>query len=311
MSTSSMPDSSLAAFLDVVNKQIAAVYDQEGLALLQNELNGRHDVFAQQQAEIAYEKLLRYVKSQSTRVAKFKRLHLGDALQRRQLERMPHLGYEALGGLEANQLYALTANMSNNYQRVKLCAFRQPHNCTLRLIPDVQQLVQDSRNLEEIEYYWLEWRRSTGLATRQQFVAFMELYKKTAKLNGFVNPEDYWFRNLELSCDQTMTILNKLMTSLEPLFLQFHAHVRGSLRKMHGEDLVPRGRPYPQHLAEVFLGNAFSSARAGWFVDMPAPETPLFNITEALHRRGLSTTQRVFWNVAEYFRGLGLPQLEG
>ncbi|XP_034473943.1 angiotensin-converting enzyme [Drosophila innubila] len=200
--------------------------------------------------------------------------------------------------------------MSNSYHRVKMCAFRQPRNCTLTLIPDVQRLVQGSHNIEEIEYYWLEWRRSTGLATRQQFVAFMDLYKKTAQLNGFVHAEDYWFRNLELSCHQATTLLNELMTSLRPLFLQFHAHVRSSLRKMHGERLVPRGRPYPQHLAEVFLGNAFRRPRANWFVDLPSPEMDLANITDALHRRGLSTTQRVFWNVAEYYRGLGLPQLE-
>ncbi|KAM8715212.1 hypothetical protein ACLKA7_002284 [Drosophila subpalustris] len=306
-----MPDPNLAAFLKEVNQQIALVYDEEGLALLQNELHGRNDVDALQQAEIVNEKLLRYVKSQSTRVAKFKRLQLGDALQRRQLERMPILGYEALGGVEVNQLYALAANMSDSYQRLKLCAFRQPYDCTLSLIPDVQRVVQESSNLEEIEYYWLEWRRITGLATRRQFVSFMELYKKTAKLNGFVHAEDYWFRNLELTGHQSMTLLNELMAALQPLFLQFHAHVRGSLRKMHGERLVARGRPYPQHLAEVFLANAFGRVRADWFVDMPSPEAGLANLTDALHRRGLTTTLRVFWNVAEYFRGLGLPQLEG
>lgn len=310
MSASPMPDPSLADFLDEVNQQLAALYDQEGLALLQNELHGPNDISALLQAEAANEKLLTYVKSQSTRVAKFKRIQLGDALQRRQLERMPRLGYEALGDMELNQIYALAANMSNSYQRVKLCAFRHPYNCTLRLIPEVQRVVQESRNLQEIEYYWLEWRRSIGLATRKQFVAFMELYKKSAKLNGFSHAEDYWFSNLDLSSQQTMRLLNELMTALRPLFLQFHAHVRGSLRKMYGVHIIPRGRPYPQHLAEVFLGNAFRRARADWFVDIPSPKAGLVNITEALHRRGLSTTYRVFWNVAEYYRGLGLPQLE-
>jgi len=50
--------------------------------------------------------------------------------------------------------------------------------------------------------------------------------------------------------------------------------------------------------------------QAEWYVDLPSPETGLANITQELHRRGLSTTQRVFWNVAEYYRALGLPQLE-
>ncbi|KAH8274068.1 hypothetical protein KR044_009466, partial [Drosophila immigrans] len=303
-------DPSLAAFLSEINQQLGAVYDVEVLALMKSELRGHNDSTALMQAGLANEKLLSYIETQHSRVAKYKRLHVGDALQRRQLERMPQLGYEALGDMEANQLYALAANMSNSWQRVKLCAYGQPHNCTLRLIPDVQRVVQESANPEEIEYYWLEWRRTAGLAKRQQFVAFMELYKKTARLNGFVHAEDYWFRQMELSGGQAMMLLNDLMTALRPLFLQFHAHVRASLRRMHGERLVPRGRPYPQHLAEVFLGNAYRRARADWFEDMPSPEWGFLNLTEALHRRGLSTTQRVFWNVAEYFHGLGLPQLK-
>ncbi|EDW57558.1 angiotensin-converting enzyme [Drosophila virilis] len=304
------PDPSLAAFLSDVNQQLSVIYDQEQLAFLQNELHGPNDLVALLQAELAHEKLLKYLGSISKRVAKFKRLRLGDALQRRQLQRMPQLGYEALSGAEVVQIYELAANMSDSYQNVQLCAYKQPLNCTLRLIPDVQRVVQQSRNLEEIEYYWLEWRRRTGLATRQQFVHFMELYKKTAKANGFSQAQDYWFHQLELSGQQAMGLLNELMSKLEPLFLQFHAHVRGSLRKMHGEQLVPHGRAYPQHLAEVFLGNSYRSASADWFVDIPSPEAGLPNITEALQRRGLSTTQRVFWNVAEYYRGLGLTQLE-
>ncbi|XP_001988363.2 angiotensin-converting enzyme [Drosophila grimshawi] len=303
-------DSSLAAFLSDVNQQLSTLYDQEQLALFRNELDGPNDLMALLQAELANEKRMSYLKSISSRVAKFKRLGWGDALQRRQLQRMPQPGYEALAADEVAQVYQLAANMSENYHNVKLCAYKQPYNCTLKLIPDVQSVVQQSRNLEEIEYYWLEWRRCTGLPTRQQFVNFMQLYKKTAKLNGFQQPADYWFRHLELSAKQAMSLLNELMSSLQPLFLQFHAHVRGSLRKMHGERQVPHGRPYPQQLSEIFLGNAFRRANAAWFVDIPSPENGLPNITEALRRRSLNTTQRVFWNVAEYYRGLGLTQLE-
>ncbi|XP_060649932.1 angiotensin-converting enzyme [Drosophila nasuta] len=304
-----MSDSNLAIFLSEINQQLGAIYDEEILALMKSELSGQSDSTALLQASLANEKLLSYVKGQHSRVAKYKRLHVGDALQRRQLERISQLGYEALGDVEVNHLYALAANLSNISQRVKLCAYREPTNCSLRLIPDVQKLVQESTNLDEIEYYWLEWRRAAGLSKRHQFVAFMELYQKSAKLNGFVHAEDFWFRQLELSGDQAMKLLNDMMTALRPLFLQFHAHVRAALRKMYGEQIVPRGRPYPQHLAEIFLGNAFRRPRDDWFKDMPSPEWGLANITEALHRRGMSTTQRVFWNVAEYFHGLGLPQL--
>lgn len=304
-------DVSVGTFLAEVNQNLGILYDQESQALLEIELNDPNtNQVAFMKAQLANEKLQSYVTNLSSRVAKFKRLHLGDALQRRQLERIPKLGYEALGGAEVEEVYALVANMSDSYRRVKLCAYMQPQNCTLRLIPEVQSIVQQSRNLKEIEYYWFEWRLRTGLASRAPFVSFMELYKKTAKLNGFSSAEDYWFRQLELNGQQSMGLLDDLMTSLRPLFLQFHAHVRGTLRKLHGERLVPRGRPYPQHLAEIFVGNAFRRPQVEWFPDMPDAHLGWPNITDALQRRGLSIPHRVFWNVAEYYRGLGLPLLE-
>ncbi|KAH8287896.1 hypothetical protein KR018_006541, partial [Drosophila ironensis] len=303
-------DPALDSFLNETNQQLGVIYDQAVLAQLLNELRGPNDLVALLEVEVTDEKLLKYVKTLTTRKAKFKRLGLGDARQRRLLAKFPPLGYEALPQRDLDRVYALASNMSDNYKNVKLCAYKQPSNCTLRLIPEVQAIVQASRDLEEIEYYWFEWRNRTGIATRPQFVAFMDLYKKTAQLNGYPRAEDYWFRSLELNGKDTMTLLDHIMHGLRPLFLQFHAHVRGSLRKLHGEHLVPRNRPYPQHLAEVFIGNAFRRVQAEWYADLPSPQAGLVNLTQEMHRRGLSTTQRVFWNVAEYFRGLGMPLLE-
>ncbi|KAH8353754.1 hypothetical protein KR059_004174, partial [Drosophila kikkawai] len=303
-------DPGLETFLKDANQQLAVIYDQAVLAQLLHELRGPNDLVALLEIEVTDNKLVKYVRTLSTRKAKFRRLGLGDDLQRRQLSKLPLLGYEALPSRDLRRVYELASNMSDNYRNVKLCAYKQPDNCTLRLIPEVQSIVQGSRDLDEIEYYWFEWRRRTGLATRYQFVAFMDLYKKTAKLNGYPRAEDYWFRSLELGAQEAMTLLDHIMHGLRPLFLQFHAHVRGSLRKMHGVGLVPRDRPFPQHLAEVFIGNAFRRVQPEWYVDLPAPQFGLSNITQELHRRGLTTTQRVFWNVAEFFRGVGLPLLE-
>ncbi|EDW75767.2 uncharacterized protein Dwil_GK15021 [Drosophila willistoni] len=301
---------SLTEFLNEANHNLALAYDQEVLAQLQHEIQGPNDLVALLQIEIANERLMKYINYLNNKGKKFKKIEVENLKQRRLLSMLPQLGYEALTGMELRRIYSLSANMSESYKNVKLCAYENRKNCTLSLIPDVQTIVQESKNIDEIEYYWYEWRRSTGLSTRSQFVEFMELYKKTARLNGYLQAEDYWFRGLELNGVETLKILDGFMAALRPLFLQFHAHVRGSLRKMYGERLIPKGRPYPQHLSEIFIGNAFRRVQAEWFVDLPAPNVGLFNITEALQRRGWTTTQRVFWNVAEYFRGIGLPQLE-
>lgn len=100
------------------------------------------------------------------------------------------------------------------------------------------------------------------------------------------------------------------MQRLQPLFQELHAHVRGQLRKLYGEELIPRGKPYPQNLAEIFIGNAFRRADPEWYIEFPYPDVGMPNITAGLLRRGLNNAQRVFWNVAEYFRSMGMPQIE-
>lgn len=108
-----------------------------------------------------------------------------------------------------------------------------------------------------------------------------------------------------------MTFSNGIITELQPLFQQFHAHVRNVLRKIYGPELVKYGAPYPQNLAEIFIGNSYRRTDDNKLpVALPYPEYGLPNITQSLLQLGLNNPQRVFWNVAEYYRSMGFTQLE-
>ncbi|XP_067625379.1 angiotensin-converting enzyme [Eurosta solidaginis] len=300
----------LIKFLSTVNQNLAALYNREVLANWQLEIKGPNDLYALLQSELASEETMRYIQSLAPKSAKFKRLNIGNPELQRELAQIPETGYEALSPTDLKLMYIVTTNMGDIYKNTKLCSFYDRRQCNLTLIPAVQNILHNSVNVSEIEHYWLEWRRKTGMAAKEDFAVFVELYRKTSILNGFQKPSEFWFKDLEEDSSQATTLLEKSMQRLKPLFQQFHAHVRGQLRRLYGEDLIARGKPFPQNFAEIFIGNAFRRADPEWFIEFPYPDVSMPNITAGLLRRGLTNAQRVFWNVAEYFRSLGMPQIE-
>uniref|UniRef100_A0A0A1X184 Angiotensin-converting enzyme n=1 Tax=Zeugodacus cucurbitae TaxID=28588 RepID=A0A0A1X184_ZEUCU len=300
----------LMKFLANANQKLASLYNREVFANWQLEVKGPNDLYALLQSELTGEEIMNYLQSIAPKCAKFKRLNIGNPQQQRELAQIPETGYEALSPADLKLMYIVTKNMGDIYKNTKLCAYHDRKQCNLTLIPAVQNILHNSNDVAEIEYYWIEWRRRTGMPAKQDFVSFVELYRKTAQLNGFSKPSEFWFKDLEEDSAQTATLLEGFMQRLKPLFQEFHAHVRGQLRKLYGEELIPRGKPYPQNLAEIFIGNAFRRADPEWYIEFPYPEVGMPNITAGLLRRGLNNPQRVFWNVAEYFRSMGMKQME-
>ncbi|XP_075154173.1 ance-2 [Haematobia irritans] len=297
-------------FLDEVNHRLAILYNKEVLANWQNEIHGPNDLIALLQSEIATTEIMRYIRSISAKVKKYKRIALHDVELKRQLSLIPEVGYEVLMPEDLELLYAVTANMSEIYRHSKLCSYEDREKCDLKLIPDVQNILHTTQDVDVIEYYWLEWRRKTGVAAREDFRRFVELYRKTAKLNGFSKPSNFWYKDLEDDSDNVSALLQKFMMELKPFFEQFHAYIRGQLRRKYGSELIRPNKPYPQHLAEIFIGNAFHLGESGWHMHLPFNTKRMPNITENLLRRGLTNTQINFWNAQEFFRSLGMPQLE-
>ncbi|XP_037928131.1 angiotensin-converting enzyme [Teleopsis dalmanni] len=303
-------DEELQKFLHRVNDRLADLYNKEVLAAWQNEIKGPNDLVALLQSDIATQEIISYLKKISTKAAKFKRLNITDEKLKTQLAKIPVVGYEVLDNDDLDTMYAVTTNMSDIYRNVKLCSFTDPNNCNLTLVPDVQHILHSSKNIAEIEFYWLEWRKKTGTAAKDDFIQFVELYRKTAKLNGFAKPSDYWFRDLEENSVEAFDLLDNIMTQLRPLFEQFHAYIRSELRQIYGSELIEHNKPYPQNLAEIFIGNSYRRTEPEWYVNLPYNDVGLPNITEGLFKRALNNSQRMFWNVAEYYRSIGLPQLE-
>uniref|UniRef100_A0A1I8NXE9 Angiotensin-converting enzyme n=1 Tax=Stomoxys calcitrans TaxID=35570 RepID=A0A1I8NXE9_STOCA len=309
-STNAENEEEVTKFLEEVNHRLAILYNKEVLANWQNEINGPNDLIALLQSEIATKEIMRYISSIAPMVKKYKRIPLEDVEIKRQLSLIPEVGYEVLPPEDLELLYAVTANMSEIYRHSKLCSFEDRQKCDLVLVPDVQNILHTTGQVEVIEYYWLEWRRKTGVAAREDFRRFVELYRKTAKLNGFSKASNFWYKDLENESETVAQLLQKFMLELKPFFEQFHAYVRGQLRRKYGEQLIAPKKPYPQHLAEIFIGNAFRLEEPDWHMHLPFDTKIMPNITENLLRKGLTNTQGNFQNAQEFFRSLGMPKLE-
>ena len=55
----------------------------------------------------------------------------------------------------------------------------------LSFSPDVKNIITTSRDPEELQYYWEQWREQTGEKYLDQYKQYIDLYNEAAELNGF------------------------------------------------------------------------------------------------------------------------------
>ncbi|XP_055905902.1 angiotensin-converting enzyme [Eupeodes corollae] len=301
------PNVVVEKFLNEVNEHLAVLYNN------QIEYNWREEVTDPKQLPENIEdpifETMDYIKGVASIVSKLKRAKVTNANLKRQLDQIPEPGYDALDDSEKMDLHEIIGNMSEIYKNVGLCSFRDRNNCTLRLIPEVQEIIDDTMNVEELKYYWLEWRDKTGSKSKYAFSKFVELYKKTAALNGFLKPSDFWLRDIEGESGEVIATLDKVMLILRPLFLQFHAFVRSALRLKYGPDLIRFNEPYPQHLAEKFIGSSYRDMNGDWTIDLPYPLVGLVNITAGLIAKDITTPYGLIETAARFYTSIGMPSI--
>ncbi|XP_055852108.1 angiotensin-converting enzyme [Episyrphus balteatus] len=294
-------------FLKEVNERLAVLYNN------QQEYSWREEVTDPKELPESVEdpifQTMDYISKIANQVSKFKRVKVTNPHLQRQLKQIPDPGYDALDDSDQMQIHEIVGNMSEIYKNVGLCSFADPNNCTLRLIPEVQEIIQDSTNVEELKYYWLEWREKTGSKSKYSFEKFVDLYRKTANLNGYSSPSDFWLRDIEGEPGEIIATLDKIMLILRPLFLQFHAFVRSALRLRYGPELIRYNEPYPQHLAEKFIGSAYRDMNGDWTIDLPYPSVGLANITAGLQNQGITTPYGLTETVARFYTSIGMPPI--
>lgn len=170
-------------FVNSANRFLAEFADSDQDLNWSNEITGVNKENLKISVKLAAD-LKTYIKDLNEVITKVDVDLIEDASLRRQLKKIPGLGYEVLEKDELSELNNVTAGMAEVYKTVNLCSYQDRNLCNLTLIPHVQDIIHKSVDIKEIEYYWLEWRIKTGSSIRDKFQRFVELYKKASLLNG-------------------------------------------------------------------------------------------------------------------------------
>lgn len=70
------------------------------------------------------------------------------------------------------------------YNKASICGYEQPFNCGLRLQPHLKELMAKSRDWEELQYTWTEWRRKSGRDMKDLFEQMIDLTNQAANYNS-------------------------------------------------------------------------------------------------------------------------------
>ena len=67
----------------------------------------------------------------------------------------------------------------------KVKEFKGSKGRVLSFAPDVKKIMSESRDPEELQYYWEQWREQTGEKMIDQYKQYIDLYNELAELSGF------------------------------------------------------------------------------------------------------------------------------
>ena len=233
---------------------------------------------------------------------KFDANKIHDRDLKRKLQDISMIGASALPQDKLDRYNQLTNDMAKIYSTAKFPAYKDKSK-EVRLQPDLVEIFASSRDADELEYYWTEWRKFTGNKMRKMYLEFIALSNEAARLNGFKDATE--MKTIPYESETFVSEMEQTWLGLKPLYEQLHAYVRHKLQKIYGEDIVAKNGPIPAHL----LGNMWSQSWNNLAKELrPYPNKPDIDVTEEMKRQGW-TAKIMFEKVDEFFQSLGLPPM--
>ncbi|PSN33574.1 hypothetical protein C0J52_24081 [Blattella germanica] len=164
----------------------------------------------------------------------------------RQIQYLSVIGPAALPPELLDRYNKLIYDMLAVFNGATTCAYNEPFKCGLRLEPELTVVMGRSRDWDELQHQWLEWRRLTGQKIRDLFEQVVDLTNKAAQLNHFKDGAEYWMFPYE--SPNFRYELDEVWEEVRPLYELLHAYVRRKLRDLYGPDKLSRKAPLPAHI---------------------------------------------------------------
>lgn len=194
-----------------------------------------------------------------------------------------------------------TYGLKTMSKRRYVCDKNRPNKCEMAFIHHIKSILTNSDNLEEIIWYWTEWRNHMPQDIKNAFHYYIEYYQnistpeKSASAIWYDQYEDPNFINE----------LEEVMETLRPFYRELHAHLRHVLRIRYGENVIPQNGLIPHHLMEQVMYQAWKKDSV---LRNPFPQRKLPNLQHEIDGVGYFAYDLVNMS-ANYFGVLGFNNL--
>ncbi|XP_040570335.1 angiotensin-converting enzyme [Lepeophtheirus salmonis] len=227
---------------------------------------------------------------------------MSDPYIKRKLKHLSNIGMAALEPNDFEQYTQISSKMNTIYSTAKVKSYKDS-NKLLSLEPDLKEIFSNSRDPQELAYYWKEWRAASGGKMRELYKEYVKFVNMAAKLNGFKDGTAMKVNNFESEGFEREIEL--VWEGLKPLYEQIHAYVRFKLHQKYGSDVIDLEGPIPAHLLGNMWAQSWSNINE---ITRPYPESSDIDITQELVKQGWNHT-RIFKSAEKFFISIGLDPM--
>lgn len=103
---------------------------------------------------------------------------------KRKFHKLAKPGVAALPDDKYRELEAAITAMESNYAKVHVCDYRNTTRCDLQLEPELEVILERSRDPAELRYYWQQWYDRAGAPTRKDFDTYVRLANEASVMNS-------------------------------------------------------------------------------------------------------------------------------
>ncbi|CAH4035596.1 unnamed protein product [Pieris brassicae] len=221
----------------------------------------------------------------------------------RQLRLLSIIGPAALPPDQLDRYNRIINDMLAVYNTAEICAYNEPFKCGLHLNPDLQFIMSHSRDWDELQHAWTEWRRNTGRRIRDLYEQLVDLTNQAARLNNFTDASAYWMFPYD-SFNMRQEV-DEVWEQVKPLYELLHAYVRRRLREAYGPERISRSAPIPAHVLGDMWGQSWSGIAQ---LTLPYPGKKQIDVTPEMIRQGF-TPLTTFQLAEEFFVSMNMSAL--
>ncbi|KAI5646414.1 angiotensin-converting enzyme domain-containing protein [Phthorimaea operculella] len=221
----------------------------------------------------------------------------------RQLRLLSIIGPAALPPDQLDRYNRIINDMLAVYNTAEVCAYNEPFKCGLHLQPELQFIMSHSRDWDELQHIWTEWRRNTGRRIRDLYEQLADLTNQAARLNNFTDASQYWMFPYE--SPNLRQEVDEVWEQIKPLYELLHAYVRRRLREAYGPERISRSAPIPAHVLGDMWGQSWSGIVP---FTLPYPGKTLVDVTPEMVQQGF-TPQSVFQIAEEFFVSMNMSTM--